>query len=111
MGSRNATPTTINAAIVAGIVPSGLGTGSNSYSGGAENFPRFMETWGTGNTFTYNGSMVELFLSKQNTDKWGSSNVYGPPRRNWAFDPLFYTSPPPGTLTLVSYNKERWFVQ
>lgn len=112
VGSRNASPTTVNTALVSGIVPSGLvSSGGNSYSGGAENFPRFMETWGSNKTFTYNGSMVELFLSKQNVGKWGSDNVYGPPRRQWAFDTLFYTSPPPGTLTLVSYNKERWFVQ
>jgi hypothetical protein len=112
VGSRVAAPTTINTAIVSGIVPSGLvSSGANSYSGGAENFPRFMESWTTSKTFTYNGSMVELFLSKQNVGKWGSSNVYDPPRRQWAFDTLFYTSPPPGTLTLVSYNKERWFVQ
>ncbi len=38
-------------------------------------------------------------------------NVYSAPRRQWAFDPLFYTSPPPGTLTLVSYNKQRWFLE
>ena len=112
VGNRNATPTTVNAAIVSGIVPSGLvGSGANSYSGGAENFPRFMESWGSNNTFTYNGSMVQLFLSKQNVGKWGTSNVYAPPRRTWAFDTLFYTSPPPGTLTIVSYNKERWFIQ
>jgi hypothetical protein len=112
VSARPAKPTTVNTAIVSGIVPSGLvASGSNSYSGGAENFPRFMESWGTGNTFTYNGSMVELFLSRQNIGKWGSSNVYDPPRRQWAFDTLFYTSPPPGTLTLVSYNKQRWFIQ
>ena len=112
VSNRDATPTTVNTAIVSGIVPSGLvSSGANSYSGGAENFPRFMESWGSGRTFTYNGSMVELFLSKQNVGKWGSANVYDPPRRTWAFDTLFYTSPPPGTLTLVSYNKERWFVQ
>ncbi len=112
VSNRDAKPTTVNTAIVSGVVPSGLvASGANSYSGGAENFARFMESWGSGNTFTYNGSMVELFLSKQNVGKWGSSNVYDPPRRQWAFDTLFYTSPPPGTLTLVSYNKERWFVQ
>lgn len=112
VSTRDATPTTINTAIVSGIVPSGgAASGANSYSGGAENFPRLMESWGTGNTFTYYGSMVELFNSQQFTGKWGNSNVYDPPKRVWYFDTLFYTSPPPGTLTLVSYNKQRWFVQ
>jgi len=110
LSGRVASPTTVNTAIVSGIVPSGLvSSGANSYSGGAENFPRFMEKWGSGTTFTYNGSMVQLFLSKQNVGKWGSSNVYDPPKRQWAFDTLFYTSPPPGSLIIVSYNKERWF--
>jgi hypothetical protein len=109
---RLASPTTVNTAIVSGIVPSGgVASGSNSYSGGAENFPRFMETWGTNKTFTYYGSMVELFQSKQNIGYWGSANVYSPPKRQWYFDTLFYTNPPPGTLTLISYNKQRWFVQ
>lgn len=112
LSTRIASPTTVNTAIVSGIVPSGLvGSGANSYSGGAENFTRFLEKWGSGTTFTYNGSMVQLFLSKQNTGYWGSANVYDPPKRQWAFDTLFYTNPPPGTLTIVSYNKERWFVQ
>jgi len=112
VSTRIASPTTVNTAIVSGIVPSGLaGSGANSYSGGAENFTRFMEKWGSGKTFTYNGSLVQLFLSKQNTGYWGNANVYDPPKRQWAFDTLFYTSPPPGTLTIVSYNKERWFVQ
>ena len=112
LSSRIATPTTVNTAIVASIVPtSGTAGNPGTYSGGAENFPRFMENWGSNKTFTYNGSMVELFLSKQNTGFWGSDNVYNAPKRQWSFDSLFYTSPPPGTLTIVSYNKERWFVQ
>ncbi len=112
VSDRDASPTTINTAIVSGIVPSGLAaSGANSYSGGAENFPRLMESWGSNKTFTYYGSMVELFLSQQHIGKWGNSNVYDPPKRVWFFDTLFYTSPPPGPLILVSYNKQRWFMQ
>lgn len=109
VGSRVATPTTVNTAIVAGIVPTG--TVGTNYSGGAENFPRFMETWGDTTNFTYWGSMVQLFASKQNTGIWGKSNVYVPPRRKWYFDRQFYSDPPPGTLSLVSYKKGRWFVE
>ena len=111
LSSRNATPTTVNAAIVSGIVPTGSGgSGANSYSGGAENFPRFLEDW-SGQTFTYYGSMVELYKSQQSTGYWGNDNVYDPPNRNWHFDTLFYTSPPPGTLKIVTYVKSRWYVQ
>ena len=39
------------------------------------------------------------------TGIWGKSNVYSPPRRKWYFDRQFYSDPPPGTLSLVSYNK------
>jgi hypothetical protein len=104
---RKATPTTVNTAIVSGIVPTGeYGT---NYSGGAENFPRFMEKWGSGTTFTYYGSMVELYKSLQNVGAWQSGNVYDPPRRKWYFDRQFYTDPPPGTLTLVRFKRSRWF--
>jgi hypothetical protein len=106
---RQASPTTINAAIVSGIVPTGeYGT---NYSGGAENFPRFMEKWGSGTTFTYYGSMVELYKSQQNTGAWGKNNVYDPPKRKWYFDRQFYTDPPPGTLSLIKFKKSRWYQQ
>jgi hypothetical protein len=109
VNDRKATPTTVNTAIVSGIVPTGeYGT---NYSGGAENFPRFMEKWGSGTTFTYYGSMVELYKSMQNTGAWGKGNVYDPPRRKWYFERQFYTDPPPGTLSLVKFKKSRWFQQ
>jgi hypothetical protein len=111
--ARNATPTTINAAIVSGNIPTGTYTGGNSantYSGGAENFPRFLENW-TGIEFTYYGSMVELFQSQQFTAPWGSSNVYNAPSRNWNFDPTFFTNPPPGNFVVYSFTQQRWYVQ
>ena len=109
--SRNATPTTINAAIVSGIVPtSSAYSGANSYSGGAENFPRFLENW-SGSTFTYYGSMVELFSSEQATQPWGSPNVYSPPQRQWYFDTNLLSASPPGGLTITKYEKQRWFLR
>ena len=82
--NRNATDTTVNAAFLAGIVAS---DGAN-YSGGVENFPRFLESW-SGDTFTYNGSMVVMFYSQTATAPWGGSGVYSPPTRRWAFDVNF----------------------
>lgn len=98
LSDRDATDTTVNAAFLAGIVQ----TTDGSYSGGAENFPRFLEDW-SGKTFTYNGSMVVMFDSIYATGEWqgtGSSiGIYNPPVRDWAFDTNFRDPAklPPGT--------------
>jgi hypothetical protein len=105
LSSRTAKNTTVNTAIVSGIVPST----NNHYSGGAENFPRFLENW-SGKSLTYYGSMVELYQSKQSIGYWGSSNVYNPPNRQWFFDTNLQVYTPPGSLPLYSYTKGRWFL-
>jgi hypothetical protein len=103
-----ASPTTFNTAIVAGTVPTNV-NGDGAYSGGAENFPRFLEDW-SNKTLTYYGSMVELYKSQQSTGEWGKANVYSPPTREWYFDTNFRINPPPGSLMLYTYTKGRWFV-
>ncbi len=102
---RDAANTTVNAAFVSGIVPSS----NNNYSGGAENFPRFLEDW-NGHVFTYYGSMVELYQSRQSIGRWGLDNVYVPPNRQWFFDTNFQFNAPPGSLLIYSYVKGRWFL-
>lgn len=91
LSNRAASDTTVNAAFLAGIVPSGSGY----YSGGIENFPRFLEDW-TSHNFTYNGSMVVMFPSTIGTAPWKGTgslyNVYNPPTRKWNFD-LNFTNP------------------
>jgi len=108
--SRVASNTTVNTAILSGIVPTAPIGGDGSYSGGAENFPRFLEDWSSA-TITYYGSMVELYQSGQSTGEWGKSNVYVPPTRKWYFDTNFKVNPPPGSLMLYAYNKGRWYLQ
>lgn len=106
VGSRMAAPTTVNAAILTGVVE----TTQGKYSGGMENFPRFLETWGAANTFTYNGSMVKMFPSRYATNAWGLGNVYSPPKRNWAYD-LNFSDPtklPPLTPSLVKVIRGQW---
>ena len=68
--SRVATNTTFNTAILSGIVPTAPAGGDGSYSGGAENFPRFLEDWSSA-IVTYYGSMVELYKSQQSTENGG----------------------------------------
>lgn len=108
--SRIASNTTVNTAILSGIVPTAPVGGDGSYSGGAENFPRFLEDWSHA-VITYYGSMVELYQSGQSTGEWGKANVYVPPTRRWYFDTNFKVKPPPGSLMLYSYNKGRWYLQ
>lgn len=103
---RLANDTTVNAAMLAGIVP----TGSGYYSGGLENFPRLLEDW-TGRTLTFNGCVVALFSSQIATAPWGASaEVYSPPVRNWSFDPNFTDSSkqPPGTPEVRTLVRRSW---
>jgi len=106
VGSRAAASTTVNAAILAGVVE----TTSGKYSGGMENFPRFLETWGLANVFTYNGSMVKMFPSLYATNAWGKADVYGPPKRNWAYDLNFENADklPPLTPGLQKVIRGQW---
>jgi hypothetical protein len=106
LGTRTAEPTTINAAILTGVVE----TTKGNYSGGMENFPRFLESWGKANPLTYNGSMVRMFNSLYATNVWGKSDVYDPPQRDWAFDLNFYdpSKLPPLTPSLVKVFRGQW---
>jgi hypothetical protein len=111
LGYRTATNTTINAAMLCGIVQSLAGKGQAGYSGGAENFPRLLEAWypSSGRVYlTYYGSMVQAFFSKSFVGKWQGGQVYSIPYRPWHFDPLFTTNPPPGSTTSTVLSRGRW---
>jgi hypothetical protein len=106
IGSRNAVNTTINAATLEGIVPS---NGSH-YSGGVENFLRLLESW-SGQTLTYNGSIVVLFPSQYATGFWpGTGTVYNPPTRDWGFDVNFNNASllPPLTPKIKGTIRGSW---
>lgn len=106
LNQRTASNTTINAALVAGNVPTG--SQGNNYSGGAENFVRFLEDW-TGKNFTYYGSMLQLYASKYATGTWGNANVYAPGTLKWSFDEKFTLNAPAGTAVMISYVQQRWY--
>ncbi len=102
--------TSFRAAVLAGTNTSvkkgfpGRTAGGSRNSGGAVNFPRFLEIWnwqGVGKNWNYAGSFVPLFRSTQAVSQWENetSIVYMPPRRNWSFD-ITFRNPnqiPPGT--------------
>jgi hypothetical protein len=110
IGSRVASAnTTVNAALVGGITPSSGG----NYSGGGENFIRFLEDWST-KTLCYYGSMVELYNSQQATGTWtGNGTVFKSPVTNrWFYDDATFsgTTGPPGALQIAAYlQQQRWY--
>ena len=107
---RDAAAMTINAAILAGNVPS-TGSSTTTFSGGAAKLFRLLEDWlNTPNGWrplTLNTSFVCLFPSNQATNQMrlaGNFNLpnnpyYDPPIRQYSFDQRFrnLNTLPPGT--------------
>jgi hypothetical protein len=106
LSGRVADHTTVNTAILSGIVPTNY-ENSGVYSGGPHNFPRFLENW-SGQDFTYLGSMVQTFNSQQFDGIFDTGNIYSAPGRKWGFDSSFLTQPPPCTLQSLQYSRGRW---
>jgi hypothetical protein len=88
---RQAVDTVYSTALVMGNVPAPSG----DYGGGLENFPRFLENWGSNTDATYRGSLIRLFRSESFAEKWGYSNVYDRPERDWSFHTGFREYSPP----------------
>lgn len=85
-------------AIVSGIVPSDA-DGNNKLSGGAHNFPRFLENWG-GKDFFIRGSLVCLYEAEVDRGTYGGG-YYSPPNRKWGFSEQYREGVyPPGTPLL-----------
>lgn len=105
LGSRRASKTTVNAALIGGIVPSGGGF----YSGGMENLVRLLEDW-SGRVLDINGSYVVLFESEIATAPWGTYDVYNTPRRRYSFDDNFLNPNllPPGTPEVRMVIRNPW---
>jgi hypothetical protein len=113
LSSRAAANATVNAAFLSGIVPSvTTAAGVPHYSGGVENFPRFLENWSS-STLTYNGSMVVMFPSRYATNFWiAPGTYYNPPTRKWAFDSNFLSLNrlPPATPQVRKTQRGTWSI-
>jgi len=111
LGSRKAVDTSVNAAIMAGIVQSTNGL----YSGGLENYFRLLEDW-TGNTLTFNGSMVVLYESqtppRASWDGSGAVVYKRPTTRAFHFDNNFKNPAklPPGTPEARTLIRADWAI-
>lgn len=97
VSSRNASNTTLNTALIGGYIPSqnGGNNGRSGFSGGMNNFPRFLESW-DGDNMTFSGAFVSLYQSKQFTGSWDTGDIYVPPTRYWYFDTLLLSRVLPG---------------
>ena len=105
---RAATSTTINAALVSGIVP----TSSAGYSGGVEGFIRLQEDWRTQN-FVYYGSVSQFFKSLQGNAVGSATGQFykTPNATRWFYDyQTFADAPPPGNMQIAAYlQQQRWY--
>jgi Tfp pilus assembly protein PilX len=109
--SRTASDTTVDAAILTGIVPS-TGSSSSQFSGGVHNLPRLLEDWNSPSThtLTLNTAIMNLFNSTIATHAFvNPGTYYDPPTRQFSYD-LNFMDPakqPPGipcALVLVRLN-------
>ena len=80
----------VNASLLMGDVPSckvGNGADDGDSSGGANNFPRFLETWrigsATGTDSNILGSQVSLFRAEQGNSRFRSADQGDPDRASW----------------------------
>ena len=111
---RIPTTTTIDAALITGIVPS-TGSASGQFSGGVHNLPRLLENW-TGVNLWLNTSIVCLYNSSIATNTFitpgGAGGYYSAPTRHFSFD-LNYFDPakqPPGIPTALVPIRFNWAV-
>lgn len=121
-GPDAADNTTVNAALLTGIVAS-TSSATSGFSGGVHNLPRLLENWSNDDLWL-NTSIINLFNSKNATNKFvtpsnNSGSYYTAPTRHFSFDVNFmnparqppgmpcalvpirynWTIPPPGTVT------------
>jgi hypothetical protein len=107
LSMRQATATQVNASYLTGNTETGAS--GQGYCGGLENLPRFLEKW-DGVTFTWRGSAVDLWYSRQATGAWSYGSNYTAPNRDWAFDPdlLDVNKLPPGTPMVNIVQRTAW---
>ena len=110
---RQGNTTWYRVAIIGGITvpfPNPTGTGQDyGTDGGVHNFLRYIEAWS--GTLEYQGSIIELFTSRQANGTFKCCNtVYSPPTRGYNFDVNFLnpTLLPPRTPLFRDVNTTGW---
>ena len=112
--ARPASDTTVDAAILTGIVPS-TGSSSSQFSGGVHNLTRLLEDWNSPSTrtLTLNTSIMNLFNSTIATHQFvNPGTYYDPPTRKFSYD-LNFMDPakqPPGIPCAMVLVRLNWAV-
>jgi Tfp pilus assembly protein PilX len=116
--TRSGVTTWYRVAIIGGATPyfsNPTGVVSQDYGtdGGVHNFLRYIENWGASanNQLNYEGSIVDLFYSRQANATFKCCNtVYSPPSRGYNFDTNFLTPAllPPRTPLFRDVNTTGW---
>jgi hypothetical protein len=117
-GARAGVTTWYRVAIIGGATPyfsnsSGVVSQDYGTDGGVHNFLRYIEDWGasSNNTLNYQGSIIDLFYSRQANGTFKCCNtVYKPPTRGYVFDTNFLTPAllPPRTPLFRDVNTTGW---
>ncbi len=97
--------TEVAAALISGSnTTSGTSSGTQEYSGGVHNMPRFLESW-SGKAVAIRGSLVSMYNTRIANGAWGSA-YYDPPARQWGFDQLFANGTfPPICPQVISFRR------
>jgi hypothetical protein len=106
-------------------IAAGLLTGNTTqggvYSGGSNNLVRFLEDWNymgaTGNTVNFYGSFGQLFESHIFTGRYYSpadsslaSYIFNyPAQRNYSYNSVLKSSPPPSAPNITAYSRGNIF--
>ncbi len=112
-GKHAAVSTTINAALLTGVVYS-TGSSVSTFSGGVMNLTRLLEDWGNGSpsvVLTLNTSIVNFYNSTMATTQYQQPGVYYyAPTRMFSFDQNFMSQAklPPGTPILDVIQRTKW---
>jgi hypothetical protein len=103
--AKSSYTTAAPAALITGtLTTSPNASGTQIFSGGVHNLPRFLENWGS-NTVAIRGSLVSMFSSRIQTADW-SISYYQPPIHRWGFDQTFANGKyPPICPQVISYRR------
>jgi len=100
---RTAKDTKYNVVIMTGNTETSWG----HYNGGLENVLRFLEKW-SNKYCTFRGSIIDLWYSRKAIKPWSYGSYYKAPKRDWGYDPMYFSKVPPGMTRVFGLEEIEW---